>query len=107
VNVVQALLLNAKGETRFWISPECPRLIEALERQPYNEQGEPDKKTGYDHPNDAVGYPLHRLFAAELGYGPGGPMRITTATYGHGSTALLQQPEPPPPRRRSAIPGFR
>jgi hypothetical protein len=107
VNVVQALLLNAKGETRFWISPECPRLIEALERQPYNEQGEPDKKTGYDHPNDSVGYPLHRIFAAELGYGPGGPMRITTATYGHGSTAVMQQPEPPPPRRRSAIPGFR
>jgi hypothetical protein len=105
VNVVQALLLNAKGETRFWISPECPRLIEALERQPYNEQGEPDKKTGYDHPNDAVGYPLHRIFAADLGYGPGGPMRVSTATYGHGLPQ--QQPEPPPPRRRSPIPGFR
>jgi len=36
-----------------------------------------------------------------------GPMRVSTATYGHGSTALMQQPEPPPPRRRSAIPGFR
>ncbi len=104
VNVVQALLLNAKGETRFYVTEDCPRLIEALERQGYNEQGEPDKKTGYDHPNDAVGYPLHRLFAAELGYGPGGPMRITTATYSHGAAA-------PPPReqvpRRSPIPGFR
>jgi hypothetical protein len=36
-----------------------------------------------------------------------GPMRVSTATYGHGSTALMQQPETPPPRRRSAIPGFR
>ena len=106
VNVVQALLLNAKGETRFYVTEDCPRLIEAQERQGYNEQGEPDKKTGYDHPNDAVGYPLHRIFAAELGYGPGGPMRVTTATYGHGTHVPPARAEPPP-RQRSAIPGFR
>ena len=58
-----------------------------------------------DHPNDAVGYPLHRIFAAELGYGPGGPMRVTTATYGHGTHVPPQSV--PPPRQRSAIPGFR
>jgi phage terminase large subunit-like protein len=34
-----------------------------------------------------------------------GPMRVTTATYGHGFPQ--QQPEPPPPRRRSVIPGLR
>jgi predicted phage terminase large subunit-like protein len=34
-----------------------------------------------------------------------GPMRVTTATYGHGIPQ--QQPEPSPPRRRSTIPGFR
>jgi hypothetical protein len=84
VNVVQALLLNAKGETRLWVSPECPRLIESLERQGYDDRGEPDKKSGYDHACDALGYPLHRLFAAELGYGLSGPMRTTTAYIGRG-----------------------
>jgi hypothetical protein len=85
VNVVQALLLNAKGDTRLWFDPKCVKLIEAQERQGYNQSGEPDKTTGYDHPNDALGYPLHRLFAAELGYGPGGPMRVTTVHYGRGA----------------------
>jgi phage terminase large subunit-like protein len=33
-----------------------------------------------------------------------GPMRVTTATYGHG---LPQQQPEAPTRRRSAIPGFR
>lgn len=84
VNVVQALLLNAKGETRLWVSPECPRLIESLERQGYDDRGEPDKKSGYDHACDALGYPLHRLFAAELGYSLSGPMRTTTAYIGRG-----------------------
>lgn len=113
VNVVQALLLNAKGETRLLVCPEAPRLIESLERQGYNEHGEPDKKSGYDHPCDALGYPLHSLFAAELGYGPGGPMRVSTVHYGHGSGA--PPPDPfadsdtfkPRQRRLSTTPGFR
>jgi hypothetical protein len=110
VNVVQALLLNAKGETRLWVAPECPKLIEALERQGYTDKGEPDKTTGYDHPNDAIGYPLHRLFAAELGYGPGGPMRVSTAHYGHSAEyAPPLDPDPPskPVRRLAATAGFR
>jgi len=34
----------------------CPVLAEALEQQPYDKNGEPDKTTGHDHPNDALGY---------------------------------------------------
>jgi len=34
----------------------CPLLVEALEKQAYNRQGEPDKTSGFDHVNDAAGY---------------------------------------------------
>lgn len=35
---------------------KCPTLAEALEQQAYDKNGEPDKSTGHDHPNDALGY---------------------------------------------------
>lgn len=34
----------------------CPRLVEALEQQAYDRNGEPDKTTGHDHAIDAAGY---------------------------------------------------
>jgi hypothetical protein len=111
VNVVQALLLNAKGDTRLFIAPECERVIEALERQGWDEKtGEPDKNTGYDHPNDALGYPLHALYAAELGFGPGGPARIGTAYTGYGTAPPEPNPYDQPKPRARLIPrggGFR
>lgn len=35
---------------------ECPILTNCLEQQPYDDKGKPDKSTGLDHPNDALGY---------------------------------------------------
>ena len=29
-----------------------------LEQQAYDDNGEPDKKSGHDHQNDATGYPI-------------------------------------------------
>ena len=34
----------------------CPTFADALEKQAYDEKGEPDKTSGFDHPNDAGGY---------------------------------------------------
>lgn len=34
----------------------CPELVEGLEKQAYDEKGEPDKSSGFDHINDAAGY---------------------------------------------------
>ncbi len=34
----------------------APRFAEAQEQQAYDKNGEPDKTTGHDHPNDAQGY---------------------------------------------------
>jgi hypothetical protein len=45
----------AKG--RLWVNDAmCPKYAEALEKQAYDDNGEPDKKSGHDHPNDAGGY---------------------------------------------------
>lgn len=57
VNAYNAMILNAEGERRFKINTDlCPVTTEALEQQPWGPDGTPDKKTGFDHPNDATGY---------------------------------------------------
>jgi hypothetical protein len=47
------------------VSPNCPKTIECLELQSWNEKGEPEKESGYDHMNDALGYIVHRIRAVE------------------------------------------
>lgn len=36
----------------------CKSVSEAIEKQAYDKNGEPDKKTGFDHAADAFGYPV-------------------------------------------------
>jgi Terminase large subunit, T4likevirus-type, N-terminal/Terminase RNaseH-like domain len=36
----------------------CPTVANCLERQAYDDNGEPDKKAGFDHQNDATSYPI-------------------------------------------------
>ncbi|NSX15994.1 terminase [Cupriavidus taiwanensis] len=63
LNSVNALILNDQGERRFKVNTRlCPVYTEALEQQPYDKNGEPDKSTGHDHVNDAGGYPLVKLW---------------------------------------------
>lgn len=57
INSVNAMILNAKGERRLKVNVEqCPEATEAMEQQIYDDNGEPDKKGGKDHSNDATGY---------------------------------------------------
>lgn len=37
---------------------KCPETARCLEQQAYDDNGEPDKKSGHDHQNDATGYPI-------------------------------------------------
>ncbi len=62
ISSVQALLENGQGQIRLEIAPCCRRLIECLELQSYTEKGDPDKESGYDHANDALGYLVWREF---------------------------------------------
>lgn len=50
-------MVHKAGERRYRVNPEtCPQLVEALEKQPYDKNGEPDKAGGLDHIVDAAGY---------------------------------------------------
>lgn len=57
INSMNAMFLNAAGERRYKVNAEtCPTYADCLEQQAWDDKGEPDKKTGHDHPNDAAGY---------------------------------------------------
>lgn len=63
INAYNAMILNAKGERRWKINTDlCPVTTEALEQQVWGLDGQPDKKSGHDHPNDANGYYLVKRF---------------------------------------------
>lgn len=62
VNNVNAGFLNMKGERRLKINTKkCPTLSKNLQQQSYNKNGEPDKSSGVDHTNDALGYAICQL----------------------------------------------
>jgi hypothetical protein len=43
----------------LWINAKsCPVTASCLEKQAYDKNGEPDKKSGFDHQNDATTYPI-------------------------------------------------
>lgn len=51
------ICMNQQFEQGYKVNPDtCPTYAESLEKQAYDEHGEPDKKAGFDHPNDAAGY---------------------------------------------------
>lgn len=63
VNALNAMLCNTYGERRLLVNTHnCPKFTQCLERQVYDDKGEPDKKGGFDHANDAGGYPVIHLF---------------------------------------------
>ncbi|GGN14165.1 hypothetical protein GCM10010967_57990 [Dyadobacter beijingensis] len=63
VNGMNAMLCNTYGERRYLINTrKCPKYTQSLERQVWDEKGEPDKKAGFDHPNDGGGYFITKLF---------------------------------------------
>jgi hypothetical protein len=70
INAVCAMTLNAEGARRWLVNTDaCPMLTQAQEQQAWGMNkttgqptGEPDKSTGHDHPNDAVGYFLTKRF---------------------------------------------
>lgn len=50
-------MIHKAGVRRYRVNPEkCPQLVESLEKQAYDKQGEPDKSGGLDHVIDAATY---------------------------------------------------
>ncbi len=63
VNSHNAMLCNTYGERRLLVNTKkCQKFTQAQERQVYGPDGAPDKKGGFDHPNDAGSYPIVHLF---------------------------------------------
>lgn len=56
-------MINREGERRLTINTDnCPMLIECMEKQAYDKNGEPDKSGGLDHLPDALGYFIYYKF---------------------------------------------
>lgn len=50
-------MIHSEGKRRLRVNVDrCPMLVECLEKQAYDKNGEPDKSGGLDHANDAAGY---------------------------------------------------
>jgi hypothetical protein len=50
-------LIHKSGKRRYKVNVDaCPHLVEGLEKQAYDKNGEPDKTSGIDHVIDAPGY---------------------------------------------------
>jgi phage terminase large subunit-like protein len=50
-------MIHSEGERKLKVNVDrCPSLVEGLEKQAYDKNGEPDKTSGLDHVNDAAGY---------------------------------------------------
>jgi len=62
-------MICANGERRLRVnSDKCPALTEALEKQCYDKNGEPDKQSGLDHIVDAAGYFIAYKYPVRKGF---------------------------------------
>ena len=62
-------MINAGGERKLFVNVDkCPALVEALEKQSYDKNGEPDKQSGLDHIVDAAGYFIAYKFPIRKGF---------------------------------------
>lgn len=56
-------MIHSEGVRKLLVNVDrCPAFVEALEKQAYDKNGEPDKTSGMDHLNDAAGYMIHYRF---------------------------------------------
>ena len=57
INAVNSKLKNVNGKNSLFVVKSCKNVIKSLERQIYKEgTTQPDKDSGFDHMNDALGY---------------------------------------------------
>lgn len=50
-------MIHKNGQRRYRVNVDrCPQLVESLEKQAYDKNGEPDKSSGFDHIIDAATY---------------------------------------------------
>ena len=85
INAVNSRLKSARGDINLTFAPTVKNTIEGLERQTYKPgTTTPDKDSGYDHMNDALGYMVDYLFPVKRDKDPN---MVQPARWGHGIAA--------------------
>jgi len=64
--VIRALLLNARGEPRFFVDPGCEEVLDMVKKLPTH-NGIPRKHHKYSHIYDAVTYVAYRIWGTSAG----------------------------------------
>lgn len=63
INSMNGRLCNTFEERKVYVNAaKCHHFAKCLERQIYDENGQPDKSAGFDHMNDAGTYPIAYMF---------------------------------------------
>ena len=76
INAVNSKLKNVNGKNSLFIVKFCKNAIKSIERQIYKEGSHiPDKNSGYDHMNDALGYLVEYNFPLRRNFAPSQPKR--------------------------------
>ena len=76
INAVNSKLKNVNGKNNLFIVKSCKNAIKSIERQIYKEGTHiPDKDSGYDHMNDALGYLVEYNFPLKRNFAPSQPKR--------------------------------
>lgn len=76
INAVNAKLKNVNGQNKLFIVKSCKNAIKSIESQIYKEgTTQPDKDSGYDHMNDALGYLVEYNFPLKRNFVPSQPKR--------------------------------
>ena len=71
INAVNSKLKNVNGKNNLFILKSCKNVIKSLERQIYKEgTSVPDKDSGFDHMNDALGYLVEYIFPLKSNFVP-------------------------------------
>jgi len=78
INAVNSKLKNVKGQNSLFILNSCKNVIKSIERQIYKEGTHiPDKDSGYDHMNDALGYLVEYNYPLRRNFNPSPPQRFS------------------------------
>jgi len=76
INAVNSKLKNVNGKSSMFMIKSCKNLIKSLQRQIYKEGTHvPDKDSGYDHFNDALGYMIEYMYPLRRDFKPNRPTR--------------------------------
>ena len=76
INSLNTKLQNANGIPSLFILNSCKNVIKSLERQIYKEGTNiPDKESGFDRFNDALGYLVDYMFPLRRDFKPSEPKR--------------------------------